>query len=182
MSTDRLQRVVDSTEQDRLFRLRESVLHIETHLRFRREFLQGKGLVGTPFEDAPHFSEEGARSLALACLEFEFCRGFVVPLFDVRSECFGIEFSFDAFRALSDIDVISSMFVILEENQSFGVLVNDLFNTIVGPREFIEVSLECSLSAAREEFLTAFVHESGFNPAEKRTFTELVEFYSKLDA
>lgn len=173
---------VDSSIALGLFMRRDSVIEPWKVWRFREDFLRKHGLTAVPFEDARHFMPETAADIAAACRSECFLHAHVIPLIDEPRCCYRAMLSKDAFEALGDYDTIWTHFLVLEENDRFAIICDELFNTICGSQRFVENALGRKRANACTEFLKDFVDEALFPEHEKAIFRELVTFYDRTPA
>lgn len=170
---------VDNSTALRLFMRRDGVLESWKLWRFREDFLRKHGLTAAPFEDARHFTPQSAADIAKACRSEGFLSAHVIPLIDEPRCCYRAILTNDAFEALGDIETIWTHFLVLEENDRFAIICDELFNTISGSPRFVESALGRKSASACTEFLKDFVDEAMFPEHEKAIFRELVTFYDR---
>jgi hypothetical protein len=162
------------------YQRREKMLDDSTPIRLRRDYLIKHGLVAVPFEDATHFTEETALTLCDACREYAYEKALVIPLVDDQQCCFEMPLTVEAFMALGDIDITWQYFVIVEVQDRFAILVDELFNTIAGSPGFVCRGLGQWIEETEKDFLDNWVRDSFFSDSEKKSFEELVAFYRSM--
>lgn len=172
--------VADRAECRRLFSLRDAVIEYGKVNRLAASFLRSGSMAAVPFEEAQHFASDTADALGSACQAYGLHGGFVVPLPDEPRCCYRTDFTSASFSALSNVDVIWTQFIVLDENQRCALLCDDLFNTIAGPRSFVERALGMSVRDAMSQFLRDFVDEAHFGAADKQLFVDLVRYYEQV--
>jgi len=146
-------------------------------MQFSSDFIRASSIIAAPFTDDYRFHRDTDPAIAEACSSHGYVLGYTIPLFDYCTWCYKIRFVVGSFGALNDVDVMPVEFLLLDQERRFAIIAADDFNTIAGPRAFVERAIEMTVEDAWKAFNKEYIEHEGYSSALRDGWRELVKYY-----